>query len=136
MPARQLKFALPGAVLALIFGGLGLAAAINPGLLTNVGNAVVVGRVIGGLFTLLGVAGLWALLTQAGRQPQFVADDEGLAVGYKLGHAEIPWSDVAAVGVGYKITPRPATVKLPRALPWRSSSGLPTRRCDTAARPR
>lgn len=116
-PARQWLRMVPVIVICLVVVAFAGRAVLDPSALVNVGDQIVLGRVIAGViagfFLLMGVAGLLALLLAGNRFPRFVADDEGLAIWTTHGHAEIPWQEIAAIGIGYKITPRITAVRLP-----------------------
>ncbi len=122
MPPGRWLFAGPGAALATALGILALWGAVDTSRLVHTGGHVglvrVIAAVIGVLLTALGIAGFAALLLAGNRLPRYVVDEQGIALWSARGSDEVPWTHLAGVGVGYKVSPR---VSLAR---WREGFAL------------
>jgi hypothetical protein len=102
MPRALWRRALPG----LVAGVLMIAAFVFVGTRPGVPTAGrVLALVLGAAMVLLVVAGLAGLLAGGNRRPRHRIDADGIALWSPRGHAEVPWSDVVAVGVGWKRSP-------------------------------
>ena len=102
MPRALWRRALPGLVAgALMIAAFGFVAT-RPGVPTA---GRVLALVLGAAMVLLVVAGLAGLLLGGNRRPRYRVDADGIALWSPHGHVEVPWSEVRAVGVGWKRSP-------------------------------
>lgn len=110
IPVRHLLWAFIGSALAVTGGVFGVWGALSPSVLVDVGDHLVLARIISGVIgaslPLLGLLGVHAVLTGGNRTPRYVADQEGPAIWCGKGSAEVGWDQLVAVGLSFKVSPR------------------------------
>ena len=111
MPIRGHGLAYSAVAVVLALGLTACWTAVNPGQMVAMGEALTAGRiiigVIGVVFVAIGVVGGYGLAVGGNRVPLYVIDPAGIRLWTRTGSAEVPWSQVIAVGVGWKRSPAP-----------------------------